>query len=190
MRRFLVVAAVLVGLVGGLAPAVAAGSTRAPYCGIRWGSVVKEDAAVTTGPITNVRAGRHRCFDRLVIDLAAPVAAPGPQGSGYHVQYVRQVTQDGSGAPVSLAGGAFLEVIVHANTFDVNTGVPTYAPANDDRLVNVSGFRTFRQVASAGSFEGQTTIGLGLRARLPFRVFILSGPGTGSRVVIDVAHRW
>ena len=40
----------------------------------------------------------------------------------------------------------------------------------------------------AGSFEGQTTIGLGVRARLPFRVFVLAGPGSGSRLVVDVAH--
>jgi hypothetical protein len=54
----------------------------------------------------------------------------------------------------------------------------------------VIGFRTFRQVAFLGTFEGYTTIGLGVRARLPFRVFVLPGPGSGSRVVIDVAHRW
>ena len=42
----------------------------------------------------------------------------------------------------------------------------------------------------AGSFEGRTSLGLGVRARLPFRVFSLAGPGDGSRVVIDVAHRW
>jgi hypothetical protein len=35
-----------------------------------------------------------------------------------------------------------------------------------------------------------TKIGLGVRARLPFRVFALAGPGGGSRLVIDVAHRW
>lgn len=55
------------------------------------------------------------------------------------------------------------------------------------------GFRTFRQVAWAGSFEGLTTVGLGVRARLPFRVFALSGipgPAQGARVVIDVVHRW
>ena len=54
----------------------------------------------------------------------------------------------------------------------------------------MAGYSTFRQVAWAGSFEGQTTVGLGVRARLPFRVFALTGPGTGSRLVIDVAHRW
>ncbi|HEY8820344.1 MAG TPA: hypothetical protein VIM49_00085 [Dermatophilaceae bacterium] len=54
----------------------------------------------------------------------------------------------------------------------------------------MNGFSTFRQIASGGSFEGYTTIGLGVRARLPMRAFVLAGPGTGSRVVIDVAHHW
>ena len=57
-------------------------------------------------------------------------------------------------------------------------------------LVDVRGWTTFRQVAYAGCFEGQTTVGVGVRARLPFRVFALDGPGAGSRLVIDVAHRW
>jgi hypothetical protein len=56
--------------------------------------------------------------------------------------------------------------------------------------VNVTGYRTLRQVAHAGTFEGQTTIGVGVRARLPFRTFTLAGPGRGSRLVIDIAHRW
>ena len=42
-------------------------------------------------------------------------------------------------------------------------------------VVNVTGFRTFRQVAWGGSFEGSTTLGLGVRARLPFRVTVLDG---------------
>ena len=45
-------------------------------------------------------------------------------------------------------------------------------------------------MAFAGTFEAVTQIGLGVRARLPFRVFTLDGPGNGSRLVIDVAHRW
>ena len=36
----------------------------------------------------------------------------------------------------------------------------------------------------------QTTVGLGTHARLPFRVTVLQGPGSGSRLVVDVAHRW
>ena len=62
------------------------------------------------------------------------------------------------------------------STYDTTTGAPTYVPADRNELVNVTGWRTFRQVAYGGSFEGYTTIGVGLRARLPFRVFTLSGP--------------
>jgi hypothetical protein len=194
MRKRLVVVfvfAAVAAVLGLVSPVAVGASARAPYCGIRWGSLPKSDPAMTTGPITNLRAGRHSCFDRLVVDIAAPVTpGPGPQADGFHVEYVAQVTRDGSGDPVPLAGGAFLQVVVRANTFDINTGRSTFDPADPYHAVAVGGFRTFRQVAMAGSFEGQTTIGLGVRARLPFRVFVLAGPGTGSRVVIDVAHRW
>jgi hypothetical protein len=183
MRRVFALAVAAVVAVSGFAltsPADAA----APYCGITWGSLDKSASATGGGTITNVRAGRQDCYDRLVVDLN------GPGGAGYVVKYVSQVTQDGSGAPVPLAGGAFLQITVFAPDYDVNTGQPVYRPADPSHLVNVTGFQTFRQVAHAGSFEAVTTIGLGVRARLPFRVFTLAGPGNGSRLVIDVAHFW
>ncbi|MGH8895678.1 MAG: AMIN-like domain-containing (lipo)protein [Egibacteraceae bacterium] len=162
-------------------PTVAA-STVPPYCGIRWGSLPKEAGPLVPGPVTNARAGQHACYDRLVIDLKG-------KASGYAVEYVPQVTQEGSGALVPLRGGAKLQISVRAPAYDVNTGSETLPTARSE-LVNVSGFRTFRQVAGAGSFEGYTAVGLGVRGRLPFRVFTLAGPGAGSRLVIDVAHRW
>jgi hypothetical protein len=189
MRRLFVLAAAVLTLVGGLAPSVSA-RADAPYCGIRWGSLAKSDPDYSVAPITNVRAGRHQCFDRLVVDLGARPAGAPASDLGYEVKYVRQVGEDGSGRPVPLVGAADLLVIVHAPAHNVVTGRVTYNPANPARLVNVSGFSTFRQVAFAGDFEGQTTLGLGVRARLPFRVFVLAGPGSGSRLVIDVAHRW
>ncbi len=169
---------------------MSAHSATGPYCGIYWGSLPEENDNYTSAPITSLRAGRHVCFDRLVVDLGSRVPGlPGPDGSGYRVEYVPQVTEDGSGPAVPLAGGAFIQVVVHAAGHDAD-GNPTYAPPDRAHAVDVSGFRTFHQVALAGTFEGQTTIGLGVRARLPFRVFILAGPGSGSRVVIDVAHKW
>ncbi|WRL64756.1 hypothetical protein U6N30_03010 [Blastococcus brunescens] len=54
-------------------------------------------------------------------------------------------------------------------------------------------YETFRQVAWAGSFEGQSSLGIGTRARLPFRVFTLVGdPGSDQavRLVVDVGHLW
>ena len=69
-------------------------------------------------------------------------------------------------------------------------GKATFVPANRSEVTNVSNYKTFRQIAWAGSFEGHTSLGLGVRARLPFKVFTLAGPGNGSKLVIDVAHYW
>ena len=181
MKRWLAAAAAVVALgsVAWVAPAAADGG---PYCGIRWGSLAKEAGTLSQAHLTNVRAGQHACYDRLVLDLDG-------RAPGYLVGYVDQVTQDGSGAVVPLRGGAKLQIVARAPAYD-SSGRPTYRPANLAELVSVAGYSTFRQVAWAGSFEGYTTVGLGVRARLPFRVFTLAGPGTGSRLVIDVAHRW
>ena len=175
--RLLVLLAVSFTAIALAVPAQAA----APYCGITWGSVAKESSAGAGGQITNVRAGRHDCYDRLVIDLRGS-AAP------YTVKYVNPVTEDPTGFPVALRGGAFLQITLQSPDH-TPAYVPTYRPANRRELVTVTGFSTFRQVAHAGSFENVTTFGLGVRARLPFRVFTLNSGGTG-RVVVDVAHRW
>jgi hypothetical protein len=163
-------------------PAAAQAGTS---CGIRWGSL---DKAATGGPgsspLINVRAARHQCYDRFVMDFR------GPGASTVLVRYVPAVPHQARSEPLSLRGGAFLDIVLLTTTYDINTGASTYTPANNNELVNVTGWRTFRQVADGGSFEGYTTIGLGVRARLPFRVFSLTGPGGHSRLVIDVAHHW
>jgi hypothetical protein len=100
--------------------------------------------------------------------------------------------EDGSGRPVPVRGAADLQIVLTAPSYDQHSN-RTYAPSNPRELVNVAGYSTFRQVAFAGSFEGYTTIALGVRARLPFRVFTLAGTPQSDdtpRVVIDVAHRW
>ena len=158
-------------------------SATTSYCGLVWGSLAKTDDTLAAASVTNVRTGRHYCFDRMVVDLNGPAV-------GYLVRYVPKVVEDGSGFTVPVRGGARLQVTVKAPAYDPNTGQPKYMPANRAELSNVAGYQTFRQVAWAGSFEGQTNIGLGVRARLPFRVFTLDGPGSGSRLVVDVAHYW
>jgi hypothetical protein len=181
LKRLLVLVAALTALATtvSVAPAQAG---DAPFCGIYWGSLAKSHRSTAVAPLTNLRAGRHDCYDRLVFDVRG-------RADGYRAEYVGQVTADGSGAVVPLRGGARLQIIVVAPAYDAGYR-PVYQPANRAELVDVSGWRTFRQVAWAGSFEGQSTVGLGVRARLPFRVFTLAGPGTGSRIVVDVAHRW
>lgn len=149
-----------------------------------WGSLQKSSRKATSAPITEVRAGRHGCYDRIVIDLGSG------KTPGYTVRYADEVRQEGSGKRVWLRGGASLEVVVRAPAYNASTGRATYRPGNSTELINVEGFATLRQVAFGGSFEGQTTIGVGLRARLPFRVFTLDGPGSAQRLVIDIAHHW
>jgi len=133
---------------------------------------------MSAGTLTNVRAGKHACYDRLVLDVDAPL-------SGWSVQYVDQVTADGSGAVVPVAGGARLAVVARVGV------IPTDSWFDDDgNIIDTSSYTTLRDVQWAGSFEAVTTIGLGVRARLPFRAFVLAGPGDGSRLVVDVAHQW
>jgi hypothetical protein len=165
---------------GAFAPVAASAD---PACGISWGSLDKAAPQYTQATVEDVRAGRHDCYDRLVIELGS--GAP----TGYLVRYVPQFTQDFSGDPIPLRGAGDLEVIVHARSYDDDFD-PTWDPPEPMEAVNVTGFDTFRQVVDSVSWEGQTQIGLGVRARLPFRAFVLTGPGTGSRLVIDVAHTW
>jgi hypothetical protein len=156
---------------------------------VTWGSLARNGAPAPGArppaaqpTVRDVRSGRHACFDRLVVDLAG-------REPGFTVRYVGQVTEDGSGRVIRVRGGARLQVTVYGPAYDAD-GDPTYTPANRRELSAVTGYRTFRQVAWAGTFEGYTNVGLGVRARLPFRVLQLPGPGSGSRVVIDVAHTW
>ena len=181
VNRLAVRATLVVTLILSSIGVLAAAPVSATACQTRWGSLQKTADGSAGGHLTNVRTGRHACFDRLVIDLDGPRA-------GYRVAYVDKLTQDGSGAVVPVKGGAIIGIVALAPAYDDN-GSATIAPATVN-ATNVAGYRTFRDIEWAGSFEGQTTLGLGVRARLPFRVFTLAGPGNGSRLVIDVAHSW
>jgi hypothetical protein len=108
---------------------------------------------------------------------------------GYSARYVSNVFRAGAGHLVPIRGDAKLEIAIGVNEFDYGNHW-AFQPRDESELANVSGYRTLRQVAGAGTSEGVNFFGLGLRARLPYRIFILPGPGSGSRIVVDVAHRW
>ena len=130
------------------------------------------------------------CVDLAGVDLAGLPAA------GYDVRYIDPPYRaDGSGDALFVAGGAVLQVVVRAPAYDTNGNatVPWGGPGTviirPDQF-DARGFTTFEDLVWGGSFEGQSSFGLGVRARLPFRVFQLDGPGDGTRLVVDVAHRW
>ena len=141
-------------------------TASAASCSVTWGSGAKTVTNYTHRTLVGLRTGRHACFDRLVLDLNAG-------GEGYRVRYVTAVRDQGRGAVVPLRGGAFIQVDDQSQAY------------RRIAMPSVVGYTTFRQVAWGGSFEGYTTIGLGVRARLPFRAFRYE-----NHLVIDVAHHW
>ena len=144
-----------------------------------WGSLPREAPGMSTGHIDRVRIATGPCADRIVFDITGDTP-------GFNVRYVSQITADGSGAVIPVAGGARLLIVIRTNAHDIVTGRVTLKDV--PRPVR---FRTFRGLVLAGDFEGVTTVGLGVRARLPFRAFTLPGPGKNhNRVVVDVSHTW
>jgi hypothetical protein len=158
-------------------PAVA-GTHHAAACSTNWGTNAKHrgSSAITVATrVRGVRVGQHGCFDRLVIDMSGGKEPP------FSARYVKQIVAQGSGKVLKVRGKAKILIVVRGPA-------GSHYHANAVNLADVSGFRTFRQVRGAGSFERVTSIGLGVRAKLPFRVFELGSAEAGWRIVIDVAH--
>jgi hypothetical protein len=134
-----------------------------------------------------VSVGRHECSERVVFRLN------GPDPVGYSVRYVDVVTQDGSGRGVPVAGGAALEVIINAPALGQDShgyvGTVLAKPGTDFYTpVQLGGWSSLREVRYAGSFQGQTTIAVGVRLQVPFHVFtVLDSSGDYRSVVLDVA---
>ncbi len=127
--------------------------------------------------VLDMRLGRHRTYDRVVVDLSGPL-------TGYRVGYVDKLTHDGSGAPVPLSGKAFLAISVspaNAHAFVDEHALNVYS---GPRLTR-PGLPTVKGAAMSGDFEAVVSFGLALDHKAGFRVFTLTNP---SRLVVDVAH--
>jgi hypothetical protein len=152
-----------------------AANSTAAACSTPWGTGARDRVQMAQTKVRDVRAGKHACFDRLVIDLGAGRAP------GYHIAYVRAFHAQGSGKVVPTSGHAKLLINVRAPAaLSFN--------ASNRHLVSVAGFAQFRQVAGLGSFEGITSIGLGLDSKKPFRVLEYRTASHNFVLVIDVAH--
>jgi hypothetical protein len=156
----------------------ASAAPRQHACSTHWGVNPKHRGSSATTVATRVlgvRAGRHGCFDRLVIDLSGGTRPP------FSARYVRHIVSAGSGRILHVRGHARILITVRGPA-------GAHFPASAVNLADVSGFTTFRQVRGAGSFERVTSIGLGVRAKLAFRVAEVGNSHAGWRIVIDVAH--
>lgn len=158
-------------------------------CATRWGTGAKSTGTRMSGAeLYHVRAGRHTCYDRLVFDVngTAPVDTT--------VRYVRVVLSDPAGRPVKVLGHAALQVVVRAPYLGAgSSGHQPYrkVPAVGARLVptaTLGSLAVVRDVRFAGTFEGISTVAVGVSGRLPFRVLVTSDHGV-RHVVVDVARR-
>jgi hypothetical protein len=189
-RNWILVGALAVALAGTVTGTAAAGArgpavgprAAAAPCAVTWGSVPKEAGAFSGATLLETRTGQHECWDRVVFEFSGPA-------DGYSVAYGDVVT-DGEGLLLNpyVAGGAVLGVSLRAPAY--GDGVPTYPAVAGQHVATVIRYRTLRDVMFGNSFEGYSTFAVGVRARLPFRVFVLAGPGSHSRIVLDVAHSW
>jgi len=128
---------------------------------------VTPSCAVTSGWRTDARGSDTMSRDALYLVRAGRHGCfdrvvfdvNGPAEAGFAVRYVTVVTTDPKGAPLPVPGGT------------------------------TPGWPSLRAVRFAGSFEGRSTFAVGVRAKLPFRVFTQAGPQDAiRRVVVDIAH--
>lgn len=162
----------------------AATRTPAAACSTNWGSQTKAGGLLHTPALLDARAGRHTCYDRIVFEYAG-------LATGYRIGYASQVYAEGSGLPLGpyTAGGALMSFSLR-NPANDKAGHTTYHHLVGDHVVNVLNFRTLRDIVYGGSFEGVTQFAVGVRAKLPFRVSKVAGPGSHTRIVVDIAHTW
>jgi len=183
-RLTAVLAMVAIGGIGLATPSAATGtasSANAPFCGIYWGSQPKPgNSAFSPAIVKDVRTGRHSCYDRLVVDIQ----------DGHVGRWTANYSE---AAPwcFMARGGANLIIGVDNAVVPAPDGLHSTAVDDFYEATDVTGYRTFRQVReTAFSPDNGAIYTIGVRAHLPFRVFTLNGPGSDSRLVVDVAHRW
>lgn len=131
--------------------------------------------------LTDVRAGRHPGFDRVVweFDGAAP---------SFRAEYADgPVTESGSGDVVDVAGDRALTVVFSfASGVDLSGEEPVEVYTGPRRIAgDDAGTRNITEVVETGDFESTLAWAVGVDRATPFTVTVLAEP---TRIVLDVAR--
>jgi len=159
-----------------------------------WSTNAKRgSAAMSDAALYLARVGQHACYDRVVFDINGPQHNGRPEPVGVVARYVPVARADASGESVPVPGHAVLEVTIRAPIYGTdNQGHQPWqqAPRVGQSLIapgKIAGWSSLTAVTFAGSFEGQTTVAVGVREVRPFQVSVSSEQGY-QHVVLDIAH--
>lgn len=118
-------------------------------------------------------------YDMIVFNVSSLIDV---QFDAEYVDPPNRITTEGKGDPVNLFGMADLRLTIRAPAnSDLFAGYEYRASMND--------YGVLRHIKYAGSFEGQTTFGIGVDHKVPFAV--VSGPSGSSgtdKIVVYLAH--
>jgi len=155
----------------GTVPSWPTGATSSPFVG----------SVPPVPELTSIRAGAHPegGYDRISLEFTG-------QAPGFRAEYVAQVVRQGSGAPVSLSGAAFLQLTFSSAQAHDDNGNPTLNPSPTNP-VSVS-FPELRSYVLNGDFEGTVSVALGLAAHDGFHVSELTKSPTDHVIYIDIAR--
>jgi hypothetical protein len=147
------------------------------------GATTNPTDSVTTSAtalLTDVQLATGDCTDSVSFTFTVT----GADAPGYHVAYVPgPITQDASGEPVTVAGGAYLSVRFEpAYGYDFNTGEDTYT--GPDR-VSAPGAFFVQEVVQTGDFEAVLNWVIGVDQQRPYTV-TSTGSGTTRTVTIEL----
>jgi hypothetical protein len=153
-------------------------STSAPLAGAGLDPQRTRGTATEVALLRGVRVGRHGTYERVVFEFE------GDDVPAASVAYADgEISQDGSGEPVPVAGGAALEVRMEP-ALDADLSKPD-APRTYDGPGRIEvGGAALTEVVRVGGFEGVLAFAVGTRERLPFVARTLRDP---PRIVVDVA---
>jgi hypothetical protein len=146
----------------------------------------------STDPVTTAATGRAallravqvtgaRCADRVAFDFTTEANGKPKCTISYGQP---PFTMDGSGAPVTVAGAAFVLVRCEpAYGYDFETGETTYA---GPKRITATGTQHVQELVQTGDFEGVLNWVIGLDSRRPFTVATtaVTGPQARTRLAI------
>ena len=139
------------------------------------GTVVRPAPGTGASTLTEVRAGLHHEYDRVVFEFGRD-SIP-----GYHVEYVdKPVRKCGSGNVVEVAGDGWLEVRMNPARAHTEAGEATITERS--RLFDMP---VLKQLELTCDFEANVTWVLGVASPNRYRVKEVPDP---ARLVIDVKH--